>query len=281
MLCHAPGVCSGSDFYFPTPSERARKFLYYMMTCGHFFCDLHYYVERDDYASYLLFYIVKGRLSLTTRGRKYIASDGDIAFLNCHEPHEYHALSMVEFEFIHFDGAQAAVFYEEFYNEIGVVAPAPADCIVSECLSTFLSTFRNEQQLSEVKISAMLYNCLCGLLTVSQSDPFGNIGNSQIQAAVDYIKAHSTEQLTLHQIADVANLSPYYFSRQFKRQTGYSPYEFTIICRINAAKHLLKTTDDTIKQIAFKVGYNSENSFTNSFTLKVGISPRQFRSFQF
>ena len=105
------------------------------------------------------------------------------------------------------------------------------------------------------------------------------VHNPQIIDAMQYIRRHYAEDISLKQIADSVNLSPYYFARQFKQQSGYSPYEFTIICRINAAKHLLKTTDKTIKDIAYTIGYNSEKAFANSFTQKVGVSPMKFRKF--
>lgn len=251
------------------------------MICGHFVCDTSYRVERDDFSSYLLFYVEKGKLSISTRGKKVIAAEGDLALISCHEPHKYQAVTPVEFSYIHFDGAQCTQLYETFFNEIGVVVSGTKNQTAENCIKTCLSAYRTDQPLPEVTISKLLYTCLCSLLETSQQVGLSGIQNPQIAEAVEYIKINYAKTLSLKQIAAIVNLSPYYFSRQFKRQTGYSPYEFIIICRINAAKHLLKTTDTAIKQIAYTVGYGSEIAFTNSFTQKVGISPIRFRKFEF
>lgn len=279
MLCHAPGINPGSDFFFPTFSERERELFYYIVICGSFSCNTQYRVDREDFASYLLFYVKKGQLSITTRGKTYVASAHQVALLNCCEPHKYSALTDTEFDFIHFNGGQSAQYYEEFYNTVGVVIPAPSDHVIEKNMQTCLSACRTEQQIKAVTASRLLYDCLCSLLENSQDMIAERVHNPQIIDAMQYIRRHYAEDISLKQIADSVNLSPYYFARQFKQQSGYSPYEFTIICRINAAKHLLKTTDKTIKDIAYTIGYNSEKAFANSFTQKVGISPMKFRKF--
>lgn len=281
MFSNDPGICVGSDMYYPTPSERARRLFYHVIVCGHFYCTSEYGLQRNDTASYLLFHIISGKLKIVVRGKHYIVPAGHAAFISSHEQREYSAVDAVEFEYVHFDGGQCAALYEEFYSTIGVMRPVAPDSIIPTVLSRLVSGYRNDQPESEAKTSAALYQCLCSLLAGHEDNLVGEVGNGQIRGALDFIKAHSAEKLTLQRIAEAANLSPYYFAHQFKRQTGYSPYEYTIICRINAAKHLLKTTDDSVKEIAFKVGYNSENAFTNSFTTKVGVSPRQFRAFRY
>ena len=83
----------------------------------------------------------------------------------------------------------------------------------------------------------------------------------------------------LDDMAAVASMSRYHFSRQFKSTCGFSPYEYLILTRINRAKHLLKATSLPVKVVAQEVGYHSEAAFTNAFTDRVGLSPSQFRKY--
>ncbi|HEX6292812.1 MAG TPA: helix-turn-helix transcriptional regulator [Herpetosiphonaceae bacterium] len=85
------------------------------------------------------------------------------------------------------------------------------------------------------------------------------------------------EPLTLPDMAEIALLSPYHFNRIFRYITGIPPLKFQAALRLQAAKRLLVTTDLSVTEICFAVGYNSLASFTRNFTELVGLSPRQLR----
>ena len=158
MLCHAPGVLSGSDFFFPTFSEKERKLFYYIVICGSFSCNPQYFVKRDDFSSYLLFYIKKGRMSITTRGKTYDASAHEAALINCYEPHAYRALEDTEFDFMHFNGGQSAQYYEEFYETVGVVTPVSNNRMIEQNIKTCISACRTDQIIKAVHMSNLLYS---------------------------------------------------------------------------------------------------------------------------
>lgn len=87
------------------------------------------------------------------------------------------------------------------------------------------------------------------------------------------------EPLSLKDMADVAMLSPYHLNRIFRNITGIPPRKFLAALRIEAAKRLLLTTDLSVTEVCFEVGYNSQGTFTTLFTQFVGVSPRQLRRF--
>ena len=99
-------------------------------------------------------------------------------------------------------------------------------------------------------------------------------GRSNILSEYIYILF---EDISVADIAASVSLSPSHLSRLFKMQTGFSPHEFITLRRIDAAKELLLTTDLSIKQIAYQVGYHSEANFITSFSGKSGITPAAFR----
>ena len=79
------------------------------------------------------------------------------------------------------------------------------------------------------------------------------------------------------ELAEIAKLSPFYFSHMFKRETGFAPMEYVINTRIEHAKTLLLTTNRSIADIAEEVGYVSSASLINLFVKKVGESPGKYR----
>ncbi|WP_438803867.1 helix-turn-helix domain-containing protein [Metabacillus rhizolycopersici] len=74
-------------------------------------------------------------------------------------------------------------------------------------------------------------------------------------------------------------MSQYYISHAFKRTTGYSPMQYVIRRRIGEAQSYLFSTDKTVTEIAYIVGYNSASNFNNAFKEMVNMSPQRYREF--
>jgi AraC family transcriptional regulator len=100
-------------------------------------------------------------------------------------------------------------------------------------------------------------------------------------AAVDRVIAAMHERLdrpfTLDEMARIAYLSPFYFNRVFRQQTGVPPRRFHTALRVEAAKRLLMTTRRSVTEICLEVGYQSLGTFTTHFRELVGVSPRELR----
>lgn len=107
MLGFEAGTCNGSDLYFQSPSEQARKMLFYMTSCGYYYTDKDYKIDRPHYsdARYLLIYIRSGQLSVTVNTFTSTARRGQIVLLDCSIPHAYHTIDHAEFVWIHLDGS--------------------------------------------------------------------------------------------------------------------------------------------------------------------------------
>ena len=98
-----------------------------------------------------------------------------------------------------------------------------------------------------------------------------------VERVIQTMHRYLAESLSLEDMADVACLSPYYFNRVFHQRIGIPPGEFLATLRLNAAKRLLLTTDLSVTEICFAVGYNGLGSFTTRFTQVVGVSPTRLR----
>jgi AraC-like DNA-binding protein len=102
----------------------------------------------------------------------------------------------------------------------------------------------------------------------------------QMQAVERAIQAMHTsmqEPLTLADLASTAYLSPFHFHRVFRRLIGIPPGEFFSALRLQTARRLLLTTQMSVTDVCFSVGYTSTGSFTSRFTQLVGLSPRLLR----
>jgi AraC family transcriptional regulator len=106
---------------------------------------------------------------------------------------------------------------------------------------------------------------------------FAEIHKSALERVITAMHQNFSESFSLNDMADVACLSPYYFNRLFHRIIGLPPCEFLSALRLGAAKKLLLTTDMSVTDICFAVGYNALGSFTSRFTQNIGFSPRHLR----
>ena len=280
MLVHETGTCSGSDLYFSTPSEYARRMLFYMSTCGYYYTNYDYRIEREDYHNYMLFYICDGRLSLRSGSQTMVASAGQVGFLNCHEPHEYHTIGNTEFVWLHLDGSNTADFYQQAVQmHGGFVFDTPYAEQIKNGIYEIVFAFRNEQTLSEVRLSQKLYTLLTAMVDTASQEAGQTEENDTVSKAMHLIQEQYMNPISLLDVATHVNMSQFHFFRLFRKDCGYSPHEYLILTRLNRAKHLLKTTGLPVKVIAQKVGYQNVSSFTNAFTDRVGISPTLFRKY--
>ena len=282
MRNYAPGVLPASDYYFYTPSAMAREVLLYELCVGQYYCGPAYSVNRDFHNSYLIMGVVDGACEVSQGGRAALARPGDVILLDCHEPHAYAARDCLEMVFVHLSGQTALDYFRTITRSRGLAFRHEAFPALYEDMQQLLAPCRAGRIPRETDVHMTLTRILCGLLTTVPTASGGaDAANGPINDAIAYVVENLAEDLTLAGLADLVNMSPFHFSRQFKAQTGYSPYEFIINSRIDSAKHLLKQSDLSIREVAYSVGFNSESNFIHTFRQRVGQTPNQFRKVEY
>lgn len=98
-----------------------------------------------------------------------------------------------------------------------------------------------------------------------------------IQKAINYIREHCQEEISLTSVADYVRLNPNYFSRFFKEETGCSFVDYLKKLRIEKAKELLRTSNLKIYEICEALGYQSVQYFSTLFKNMVGVTPQEYR----
>ena len=211
---------------------------------------------------------------------KETARAGQVVLLDCYEPHHYYADAYLEFYWMHIDGVNLPALCDFLTQGTGcLVADRRTNPEIEAQMYQLISRFRNQQNVSEPHCARAIYSILCSLMPDSGLFTLSEEQSTPVGRTIAYIHTHLSDPLTLNELAAQAQLSVYYFTRVFKKSTGYSPYEYIITARLNHAKYLLKNSVFSIKEISSIVGYSSEISFINAFTQKVGISPGKFRKF--
>ena len=105
-----------------------------------------------------------------------------------------------------------------------------------------------------------------------------SVDNKFIRDFMSYIHKHYTEsELSVEDIGDTIGISRSNMYRKCLALTGKSPVDILQEVRIQNSIHLLKQTDLTISEIAYKVGYNDPRYFSNRFRKMTGVSPTEMR----
>ena len=287
MLIPENGVHQTSERYFFTPFSLARELFYYPTRCGHYFCNSLYSFSHqseiarqgDHNQNIMLFLIQAGAMELTLNGTPTLATAGQTVIFDCREPYRYTASDGMEFTWLLFNGLNTRDFYRRILLARGgrhVFAP-PAVPEIARLLDGLLSGCAADERPSEAARSQLIHRLLCLLLL----DEHGTAPDrsDRIAQAIRYMHRHLHEALTVQEVAAAVNLSQSHFSRAFKARTGYSPYVYIVLRRIDKAKYLLTSTQQTVSEVAYASGYNSEENFIHSFQKHVGIPPGLFRKY--
>ncbi len=98
-----------------------------------------------------------------------------------------------------------------------------------------------------------------------------------VNRALAYIEANLAHDICVDEIADYSAISRFHLSRVFSHATGYTLARYVRLRRLTEAAQILRETQDSVLNIALKVGYDCHASFTRAFTNEFGLSPTDFR----
>ena len=98
-----------------------------------------------------------------------------------------------------------------------------------------------------------------------------------IQKVKAYVEEHYAEEITLDDMADMIGYSTYYFMKLIKEYLGMSFGDFLTSVRMNNAKKLLLSTNMSISEVGYSVGYNDANYFARVFKRQEKITPSEYK----
>ena len=132
--------------------------------------------------------------------------------------------------------------------------------IRNSIISILITVFRYYNYADYKQPSTSIYNDINGL-----------------QKAIAFINENYCEEISLDDIAASAYISKFHFIRLFKSTYNMTVWDYINIKRIDKAVSLLKTTNDTIINIASKSGFNTPANFNRIFKKITGVTPKEYR----
>ena len=159
------------------------------------------------------------------------------------------------------------------------------DPVIEHLSLNLVDELTNEQPGKEIVMRALGEQVLVHLLrnysTARRSDELelSRVGlvDRRIRKSIELMHAQLDQNLSLRALAAASYLSPFHFSRLFKKLTGATPHNYLASIRVTRAQSLLAETDMPITEVGARVGYLSASHFTKAFRQTTGTTPREFR----
>lgn len=174
--------------------------------------------------------------------------------------------------YIHFQ-SDSPIFslYRYFSGKYSVKAGALSE----ELFKTVVDNYADPSLGAHLKVEGALDLILSDFIDGIHAD---NQSLSRFVDVLEYIDENYKRNISLSELAGIMNISTMYFSNYFKSTFHVSPKQYILNKRLIESQRLLLESRMSIKEVAYAVGFENENYFSEFFSSKVGISALKFRN---
>lgn len=221
--------------------------------------------------------VKSGVLFMRIENEDYSLTQGQAVILYPYETHDYRGDSSLAFFSVLLNGDANDLFfrftdYRRTKQRLFTVPQA-----VIEYLE-FLEQTENSEDLENddmiiISVLAPIMRCLHGQLQFSGERTY----QSAFMQAVSYIDANYATGIKLTEVAEAIGVNPSFLSRTFSKNTGMSLTTYVNARRVILASHMLMITNDTVADIAEKVGFGTVRSLNRAFIRHFEMSPARYR----
>jgi AraC family transcriptional regulator of arabinose operon len=268
------------------PRPRVREFLQQKGTTRLVVTDCGYFPEAESHgrrrvapiAQVVVMACVDGAGWCETEAGRFPVQRGQVVVLPPGQPHAYGADARDPWTlwWFHASGPELEPFLRAAGITAGNPVRRPRDLypVVSLMSEVLQWMERDSTTTSLVAASGAAWHALTRLAAErARSDDSGDV----IEHAVEYIRTHIVDRISVPELAAMASLSSSHFSALFKREVGYPVLQYQTLLRMARARELLDVTSATIAAIAAEVGYPDSFYFARQFKKIHGVTPREYR----
>lgn len=258
----------------------SQKKLVYMGVLNDFRFAAHWHADIE------LIYVISGRIGVGINTCYKELSSGDFALLSENEIHYFNSLdeeSTILTLFFEADlvsplsSVDTAICLKSYiFSDVDEDGKNVIQAIITDLIRLNSTDKPSNQHLLKLSVLELLlaifrYEQAYYASAISPNQTFD--AAKPIQTAIHYIQANYAQDIQLNTISDIAGLSPYYFSRLFKKTTGTNFKKYLTHVRINKAVDLICNSQKKIIDIAYETGFNSIRTFNRTFVDVKGHPP--------
>lgn len=242
--------------------------------------DFQYHVKRSgNYPSHII-YCTEGEGALIIEGKKHTIRPYQGFFIPADAPHEYYTTGKLwDTHWIVFGGRGINDILRLFGFTKPQVYSLSDITRLNHLFKKIYSVMKSDKLYGNYYAGGFAYDFLVEFyrLANNKASEEQSSANRTILSAVNYISSHYTEEITLEKLSSIAGVTMQHLCKLFQKNFGMRPVEYITKHRIQQAKQLLRTTDNTIKEIAFDCGFKDSSYFCRIFKRYELMSPMDYR----
>lgn len=238
--------------------------------------------------TYELYFLLSGTRRYFVGHSIFNVSPGDLMIVPRYELHRTarHTQENYDRILIYFSDEFVTSFYQQvgkeafdkFLNLGCVQLPRKQQERVRQIFVKMEEERVRQDSYSQFVISQLLYELIVLVLRHGNQKEKNVVGNERkVLQAVRYISDNYDQQITLQDAAQIACMESTYFSKCFKRATGFGFHDYLTQTRLKKAEEFLRTSGLSISEISESCGFSSSNYFGDVFKKYTGFSPRAYR----
>lgn len=228
---------------------------------------------------YQLLYIVKGRGEFANQTTSYDIVKGTLVLLRPGVWHSYKPLKnegWTEY-FIGFSGEMADKAIEKLFAEDEQIFNVGLKQEMVDLYQRAIEVAAEDRPSSQQLLCGIVMHLLGNLSYIAHSAITADRMDQIIEQAKAIMQEKASQNIDLDMLAEQLNVSYSWFRKVFREYTGYPPAKYFMLVKLRRAQYLLVNTQESIKEIAFSLGFKSPEHFYTTFKRVMGSTPSIYR----
>lgn len=248
-----------------------------------------YEMAHHWHSEFEIIRVISGKLNVRLNRREFIATKGDIVFVNSETVHGafpdncIYECIVISHELLNVNDKMCGELISDLVDNDVLINDHFKDKdgeIVKAINNLFDIMSSNTSYFEAIGALYTVFGVIIREKLYKSSSGFAKedtVKNSKLKKVLSYMRKNYKSQLTLEEIAQVAGMSPKYFCYFFKEMTQKTPINYLNAYRIECAARKLLTTDSSVTDIAYNCGFNDLSYFIKTFKSIKGITPNGLR----
>lgn len=228
---------------------------------------------------YQLLYIVKGRGEFANQTTSYDIVKGTLVLLR---PGVWHSYKPSKNEgwteyFIGFSGEIADKAIEKLFAEDEQIFNVGLKQEMVDLYQRAIEVAAEDRPSAQQLLCGIVMHLLGNLSYIAHSAIVADRMDQIIEQAKAIMQEKASQNIDLDMLAEQLNVSYSWFRKVFREYTGYPPAKYFMLVKLRRAQYLLVNTQESIKEIAFSLGFKSPEHFYTTFKRVMGSTPSVYR----